>query len=132
MHSKFITATKVEATSLYSVFTSHRGQVVSAAPSSASLDIYIALWSSRLSSTVASMTQHVYRVVAKLSQQRRCQYDSVETSCHGQVGLIAPRQYDSATTSYHSQHRLDNAITSMTRQLLHATVNIGSVASSPV
>jgi hypothetical protein len=86
-----------------SASTSHRGQVAPTAPwpawpSLAWLGIYIAPQPSRLGSVVASMTQHLHRVAAKLPWQHRRQHGStapslaylVSTSHHGQVASAAP------------------------------------------
>jgi hypothetical protein len=42
--------------------------------------IYIVLWSSRLGTTITSMTQYVHHVMIKSPRQRRCQHDSAVLS----------------------------------------------------
>jgi hypothetical protein len=84
-----------------------------------------------LSSYIASWQSHPDNAVVRMTRQHRRQYDSTMISRHGQYRLsnaivnMTRQQHhtmDKSPRRYHAN---------MTRQRLHTTVNIDSVAPSP-
>jgi hypothetical protein len=92
----------------------------SAASSSVWLSIYITLRSSCLDSAITSITQHLHLTVAKSPRQHRLQHDSISTSRHDQVTLLAPSSAWLDIYIISQPSCLGITVSSMTQHLPHA------------